>query len=338
MSDHNEPLLEEKKFEDPDPLTRQQVNQALMDIEDIHPLRSRVKFDHILPVLKIFRKCIKKKPDFKHSLRKTLLDEMKIKMPKSENQIIEDPFLILGYGVNAYFDIMLSLCFGLITITVFCLPLFYFFSHNAQLGLLDEGKYVFNQFTLGNMGGASVHCNQKRVGTNEMTMNCPNGIMIVGESAQIGMMSSEIEMKTSCTEQSIWDQPEHADGAITNCSATMDIESFKTTLEETCHGKKSCRVNIEDLQPAGTSDNCGDEAYVFVQLPCEIPEDESASRKIQGLVVASVGVLVYLFTVVYYDYIKSYQSTSYVDWDVKTITAGDYTIEFDLDPETYEAW
>jgi hypothetical protein len=59
---------------------------------------------------------------------------------------------------------------------------------------------------------------------------------------------------------------------------------------------------------------------------------------VQGLVVASVGVLVYLFTVVYYDYIKSYQSTSYVDWDVKTITAGDYTIEFDIDPETFEFW
>jgi len=26
----------------------------------------------------------------------------------------------------------------------------------------------------------------------------------------------------------------------------------------------------------------------------------------------------------------------YVDWDVKTITAGDYSIEFDLKIETYE--
>jgi hypothetical protein len=237
-NDHNQPLLEEKKFEDPDPLTRQQVNQALMDIEDLHPLRSRVKFDHIVPALKIFRSCIKKKPDFKHALRKTLLDEMKIKMPKSENQIIEDPFLILGYGVNAYFDIMLSLCFGLLTITFFMLPVFYFYSHNQQLGLIDDPKYVFNQFTLGNMGGASILCAQKRTGTLELNLNCPNGEMMVGDSAQIGMMSKEIEMKTSCTEESIWAVAANAD--VTNCSTTMDVSGFKAQLLEKCHGKKSC--------------------------------------------------------------------------------------------------
>lgn len=27
---------------------------------------------------------------------------------------------------------------------------------------------------------------------------------------------------------------------------------------------------------------------------------------------------------------------TYVDWDVKTITAGDYTVEFNLEVETYE--
>jgi len=27
---------------------------------------------------------------------------------------------------------------------------------------------------------------------------------------------------------------------------------------------------------------------------------------------------------------------TYVDWDVKTITAGDYSIEFDLEVTTYE--
>ena len=30
------------------------------------------------------------------------------------------------------------------------------------------------------------------------------------------------------------------------------------------------------------------------------------------------------------------QKNNYVDWDVKTVTAGDYTIEFDLASTTYE--
>jgi hypothetical protein len=94
------PKPEVEAFEEPDVLTRQQVNQSLLDIEAIHPLRSLAKLEHIIPFFKLF---IRRKPDFKFSLRKTLLMEMKIKLPKGEAQMQNDPFLILGYGVNAYF-------------------------------------------------------------------------------------------------------------------------------------------------------------------------------------------------------------------------------------------
>jgi hypothetical protein len=38
----------------------------------------------------------------KHALRLSILEEMEIEMPESDKELIEDPFLILGYGVNAY--------------------------------------------------------------------------------------------------------------------------------------------------------------------------------------------------------------------------------------------
>ena len=38
----------------------------------------------------------------------------------------------------------------------------------------------------------------------------------------------------------------------------------------------------------------------------------------------------------YFDYIKSVQKTKFVDFDVKTITAGDYTVEFDIEEEIYD--
>lgn len=40
--------------------------------------------------------------------------------------------------------------------------------------------------------------------------------------------------------------------------------------------------------------------------------------------------------VVYLDYIKKIQENNYVEWDVKTITAGDYTIEFDIDDSFFK--
>ena len=146
-----------------------------MDIEDLHPLRDRAKVDHILPSLSCLRKCKKKKPDFKHALRKTLLEEMQIKMPKSESQIIEDPFLILGYGVNAYFDIMLSLVYLCLTVTLFVIPLYWVYSQNQQKALITQPKYTFTQYTLGNMGGDDVFCASKRRSAASVSIDCTVG-------------------------------------------------------------------------------------------------------------------------------------------------------------------
>ena len=64
----------------------------------------------------------------------------------------------------------------------------------------------------------------------------------------------------------------------------------------------------------------------------------SGIRRLQGLLFGSIAVFIYLFTVVYIEYIKTVQAKNYVDWDVKTITAGDYTIEFDIEEDAYERW
>lgn len=61
-------------------------------------------------------------------------------------------------------------------------------------------------------------------------------------------------------------------------------------------------------------------------------------RRIFGLFAGCITVFIYLFTTVYMDYIRTVETNKYVDWDVKTITAGDYTIEFDVTKEQYEHW
>lgn len=64
-----------------------------------------------------------------------------------------------------------------------------------------------------------------------------------------------------------------------------------------------------------------------------------AKRKVYGLMVGCLGVFVYLFALIYVDYIKQVQKNKSIDFDVKTITAGDYTIEFDLGgEEIYNRW
>ena len=96
----------------------------------MHPLRKKAELDDIVPFFRIFRwfSCWKRKPSFQHSLRKTLLEELEIKMPKSDSQVDSEPFMLLGYGINAFFDIMMSLMFMFICITLFLIPVYYVYS------------------------------------------------------------------------------------------------------------------------------------------------------------------------------------------------------------------
>ena len=45
-----------------------------------------------------------------------------------------------------------------------------------------------------------------------------------------------------------------------------------------------------------------------------------------------------LFMISHYDYIKKMEENHYIEWDLKTITSGDYTVVFELDPEFYREW
>ena len=99
----------------------------MMDIEDIHPLRYITSISDILPFLK---PCFKKKKNFKLALKQALLKEMDIKYSKSEATVLNEPFLYLGYGINAYFDLMLSLIYMFIAITIFSIPMYFAFSKN----------------------------------------------------------------------------------------------------------------------------------------------------------------------------------------------------------------
>ena len=69
-------------------------------------------------------------------------------MPKSESEIVDEPFLLLGYGVNAFFDIQRSLAWMFLIITAIAVPVYGVYSGNPQSGLAElesiPWKYGFN--------------------------------------------------------------------------------------------------------------------------------------------------------------------------------------------------
>ena len=81
-------------------------------------------------------------------------------MPLSKNdaRIEEDPFILLGYGMNSYFAVVVQLLIMVGLITCCTLPMMFIYSSFDDL--VSNPGYEFNQYTLGNMGGAVAFCAQ----------------------------------------------------------------------------------------------------------------------------------------------------------------------------------
>ena len=69
-----------------------------------------------------------------------------------------------------------------------------------------------------------------------------------------------------------------------------------------------------------------------------IEEDQFYRRAEVGLFIACLAVFVALFFLNYVDFIKSIEDCEFIEWDMQTVTASDYTIEFDIDPNFYKDW
>lgn len=80
---NNNYLLQRKMKPENDILTRQQVNQCLMDIEDAHPLRREALLEDVWPCLRFVLFYKKQKPDFRKALRNCLHKELGIVVSRS---------------------------------------------------------------------------------------------------------------------------------------------------------------------------------------------------------------------------------------------------------------
>lgn len=112
-------------------------------------------------------------------------------------------------------------------------------------------------------------------------------------------------------------------------------------MRTNCQGQKSCSIpdltsykvsSYYNTPPADCFDNS---SILFVEIACTYSDDELTSRQVFGLYQASIGVFLSLFMIVYVDYIRSVQTSDFVEFDVKTLTAGDYTVEFDITESFY---
>ena len=106
-------------------VSRAIICNAIKDVEDRHPLRQSAGWDKISCCCRLVCCCAKKRKPFKSALRECMLNELDLKAPKED---LSDPYLVLGYGVNAYYQILASLARMFFWIFVFSLPMIYIYA------------------------------------------------------------------------------------------------------------------------------------------------------------------------------------------------------------------
>lgn len=196
----------------------------MMDIQDTHPLRELITVENIAPFLGLCFK--KKKSNFKAELRQALLKDLGVKIPKNETQISQDPYLILGYGINAYFDILLSLSAMFVCISLICIPIFLIYSSGQAYS--QQKSFIISKFTLGNLGGSQIVCDQTKIWKKKAEISCPVGTYLDTDFVELGIMSMNLPSKSHCTQHSV-DQEIIEDPSMNyvNCSAHMDYDRVK---------------------------------------------------------------------------------------------------------------
>lgn len=74
----------------------------------------------------------------------------------------------------------------------------------------------------------------------------------------------------------------------------------------------------------------------MMSTACVLEYDALATRQFAGLIIGCIFVGVALFVMIYSEFMSRLSANNYVEWDIKTVTAGDYTIEFDIDEAFWE--
>ncbi|MFS8160604.1 MAG: hypothetical protein ACMG6E_10465 [Candidatus Roizmanbacteria bacterium] len=185
------------------------------------------------------------------------------------------------------------------------------------------------------IGGSTAYCKQFPVPIDNVTLSCNTGVINTTELVpEVGIISPANNQFNFCMNS--------AANFTDSCSSLYNFDALRTQLTASCNGQKNCTV----LNPAQhfnllapLDENYGIcntiQALFFVQVGCSVPEEEQNNRQIAGLYIGCMAVFIALFFVCFVDYISAVFKNSFIEWDVKTITAGDYSCELPITAAMY---
>jgi len=127
---------------------------------------------------------------------------------------------------------------------------------------------------------------------------------------------------------------------VDKCQAVVNKQKIMDRLASPdCHGQSHCSLfpvgeMLFDAAKVGAPAECTiDESLFYYQYECEQPVDGPQGlneKRQQGLVVSCIGVFVSLIYLTGMYYLSSVASIDFKAWDVGTVTASDFTVEYNI--------
>jgi hypothetical protein len=212
-------------------------------------------------------------------------------------------------------------------ITIFALPIFAIFGSYDYIAM---GTYALaNMWSLGNMGGAYSQCYAVQYNQPYASLECNFGVI---RNFTAGVIPDGSDPQVCVQNITSWSESQFSSvNYDASCNSGIDENLLYAKIESECLMQKSCDLGdvTEYLTAeAFASETCyTDTTMMFVQWLCQAEDSAQDTRQTEGLIVCCINIVIALFAVMYIDYLKFVAKNNYIEYDVKTITAGDYSVE-----------
>jgi hypothetical protein len=161
----------------------------------------------------------------------------------------------------------------------------------------------------------------------KIRIRCPYGT--VGHIKDFGISPEDAKVTDSCLNNNYTQA----------CSAHLAPNALQTL--DWCIGKPKCSMNITldtlfhnpDKAPA----NCKtDDSIIFVQYSCIQDTKDLVLKRQEALEITCIGIFMCMIFLIGIYWLKENSKLTNIEWDVATVTAGDFAVEYHITPEMYQ--
>lgn len=245
-----------------------------------------------------------------------------------------DPYLSLGFGLIAYRKSLFSLMCLFMVMSVTTHPILTTYESGIAIDAnLTTSKYGTK--SLGNLGYSSIQCTSVPFGMGKLVLSCPYGSISGIVKNGLGINEKGSNYTTACLVNAT---------TFGNdvCSNDIDSTTFYDDFDNNCIGNETCSFTFgatnKYVKSTANKTCTDDRSSLFVQYKCEITEEEQY-EKYNNLTLVTVSILfsAFLYSLLVY-WLQQTSKLDQIKYDLKTITAGDFTVEYDITEQMYRTF